>query len=316
MLRKLGVRTLVLLASVLAATVVDFLVMAVLPGSPARTALGFGATDQAVAELEAQMGLDRPKIVQYFSWLGGLLQGDFGTSFSSRQPIGPVLLDRFSVTLWLVLGGVLLSLIIAIPLGVLAAVRHRSVTGVLISGVSQVGVAVPAFLAGLLLVAFLALRWGWFPPNGYVVPATDFPGFLRHMALPWPALGLVQGAVLTRYVRSAVLDQMGQDYLRTARSKGLRPLQALLRHGLRNAAIPVLTVLGVQLVTLMIGAVVIERVFVIPGVGQMLTDAVGNRDLMTVQAIVIVLVVFALLVNFLVDVLYLVIDPRLRTANR
>lgn len=312
MLRRFGTRALVLLASALGASVLIFFVLSILPGDPARVALGFGATDESVAALRTQMGLDRPLVTQYLSWIGGILHGDFGLSFSSKQPIGPQLFDRFTVTLWLVIGGVVVAMLISVPLGVLAAVRHRKVSGVLISGLSQVGVAVPAFLAGMLLIALVAMRWNWLPPNGYVVPATDPGGFLKHMILPWLALGLVQGAVLTRYVRSAVLDEMGQDYLRTARSKGLRPMQALLRHGLRNASIPVITVLGVQLVTLMIGAVVIERVFVIPGVGSMLTDAVSNRDLMTVQGIVLVLVLFALVVSFLVDVAYTLIDPRLR----
>jgi peptide/nickel transport system permease protein len=312
MLRRFGTRALVLLASALGASVLIFFVLSILPGDPARVALGFGATDESVAALRTQMGLDRPLVTQYLSWIGGILHGDFGLSFSSKQPIGPQLFDRFTVTLWLVIGGVVVAMLISVPLGVLAAVRHRKVSGVLISGLSQLGVAVPAFLAGMLLIALVAMRWNWLPPNGYVVPATDPGGFLKHMILPWLALGLVQGAVLTRYVRSAVLDEMGQDYLRTARSKGLRPMQALLRHGLRNASIPVITVLGVQLVTLMIGAVVIERVFVIPGVGSMLTDAVSNRDLMTVQGIVLVLVLFALVVSFLVDVAYTLIDPRLR----
>ncbi|WP_029135922.1 ABC transporter permease [Nakamurella lactea] len=312
MLRRFGIRALVFVVSAFGASVLIFFVLSILPGDPARVALGFGATDESVAALRTEMGLDRPLITQYLSWIGGVLHGDFGRSFSSKLPIGPMLFDRFTVTLWLVLGGVVVALIISIPLGVLAAVRHRKVSGILISGLSQVGVAVPAFLAGMLLIALVAMRWKWLPPNGYVVPATDPGGFVKHMILPWLSLGLVQGAVLTRYVRSAVLDEMGQDYLRTARSKGLRPMQALLRHGLRNASIPVVTVLGVQLVTLMIGAVVIERVFVIPGVGSMLTDAVSNRDLMTVQGIVFVLVLFALLVSFLVDIAYTLIDPRLR----
>ncbi len=300
------------IASALAASVLIFLVLSALPGDPARVALGFGATDDSVAALRTEMGLDRSLATQYFSWLGGMLHGDFGRSLSSKLPIGPVLLDRFTVTLWLVLGGVVVALVLAIPLGVLAAVRHRKVSGVLISGISQVGVAIPAFLAGILLIAVVSMRWNLLPPNGYTVPADNFGSFLQHMILPWLALGIVQGAVLTRYVRSAVLDELGQDYLRTARSKGLRPLPALMRHGLRNAAIPVVTVLGVQLVTLMIGAVVIERVFVIPGVGSMLTDAVSNRDLTTVQGVVLLLVLFALLVSFLVDLTYTLIDPRLR----
>ncbi|MDQ6657652.1 MAG: ABC transporter permease [Actinomycetota bacterium] len=314
MIRRIGARALVFVASALVASLLIFLVLAVLPGDPARVALGFGATDRSVAALRTEMGLDRPLMTQYLSWIGGVLHGDFGRSFSSKLPIGPILIDRFTVTLWLVLGGTVVAVVIAVPLGVLAAVRHRKLSGTLISALSQVGVAVPAFLAGMLLIALVALRWNWLPANGYVVPATDPVGFVKHMVLPWLSLGLVQGAVLTRYVRSAVLDEMGQDYLRTARSKGLRPLQALWRHGLRNASIPVVTVLGVQLVTLMIGAVVIERVFVIPGVGSMLTDAVSNRDLITVQGIVLVLVLFALVVSFLVDVAYTLIDPRLRAG--
>lgn len=306
---------LVFIVSAVVASILIFLVLAVIPGDPARVQLGFGATEASVAALREQMGLNRPVPVQYLSWVGGLLQGDFGLSFTSKQPIGPILLDRFAVTLWLVIGGIVVALLIAVPLGVIAAVRHRRPSGIIISTVSQIGVAVPAFLAGILLILVVALKWGLLPADatGYVPPAQDPGQFVRIMLLPWLSLGIVQGAVLTRYVRSAVLDQMGQDYLRTARSKGLRPLQALTRHGLRNAAIPVVTVLGVQLVTLMIGAVVIERVFTIPGVGQMLTDAVKVRDLPTVQGIVLVLVVFALLVSFLVDVLYTAIDPRLRT---
>jgi peptide/nickel transport system permease protein len=312
--KRIGSRALVLIASALAASLLIFLVLSVLPGDPARVALGFGATDQSVAALRTEMGLDRSLPAQYLSWVGGVLHGDFGRSLSSKLPIGPVLFDRFTVTLWLVIGGVAVALVLAVPLGMLAAVRHRKLSGVLISGISQVGVAVPAFLAGILLIAVVSMRWNLLPPNGYTVPAVDVGGFVRHMILPWLALGVVQGAVLTRYVRSAVLDELGQDYLRTARSKGLMPMPALMRHGLRNAAIPVVTVLGVQLVTLMIGAVVIERVFVIPGVGSMLTDAVSNRDLTTVRGIVLVLVLFALAVSFLVDLAYTFIDPRLRAG--
>lgn len=309
-------RVAVLVVSALVASVIIFLIMSVLPGSPAQVALGTGATPDAVRDLEQQMGLDRPLPTQYVDWIAGVLHGDFGLSYTSRQPIGPQLLDRLTVTLWLVLGGMVVALVLAVPLGVIAALRNGRPTGLVISAVSQIGVAIPAFLAGMLLIALVGMRWNWLPPNGYVVPATDPGGFLRHMILPWLSLGLVQGAVLTRYVRSSVLDQLGQDYLRTARAKGMTATAALRRHGLRNASIPVLTVLGVQLVTLMIGAVVIERVFVIPGVGSMLSDAVSNRDLITVQGIVLVLVVFALLVGFLVDVLYTVIDPRLRVRAR
>lgn len=281
-------------------------------GDPARIALGTSATDASVAALRVQMGLARPLVSQYLSWAGGVVHGDFGTSFVSNALIGPQLVDRLSVTLWLVAGAMVIALLIALPLGLLSALWHRRPVGTVLSGVTQIGVAIPAFLVGILAVALFAVKLGWLPSGGYVVPATDPIGFLQHMVLPWLSLGLVQGAVLTRYVRSAVLDEMGQDYLRTARSKGLTPVQALLRHGLRNASIPILTVLGVQLVTILVGAVVIEQVFVIPGIGSWLVESVGNQDILQVQAIVMTLVAIALFVSFVIDVLYTVIDPRLR----
>jgi peptide/nickel transport system permease protein len=185
-----------------------------------------------------------------------------------------------------------------------------------LSAVSQVGVAVPAFLAGILLVTVFAVKLQWLPANGWTPPNEDPAQFLRQLVLPVLSLGLVQGAVLTRYVRSAILDVQREDYIRTARAKGLGSLQALRRHGFRNAAIPVVTVLALQLATLLIGAVVVERVFVIPGLGSLLLDQVANRDLIFVQDIVMLLVLAVLLVNFVVDLLYLVIDPRLKVATR
>ncbi len=283
--------------------------------SPAQTALGVDATPGSVQALCTQMGLDRALPVQYFDWLGGAVRGDFGVSYVTRAPIGPTLLDQLAVTMWLVLGSMVVALLIAVPLGMISALRNGRPIGYLLSGLSQVGVAVPAFLASILLVLVFAVRLGWLPANGYVVPATDPVAFLQHLVLPWVSLGVVQGAVLTRYVRSAVLDELGQDYLRTARAKGLTPFRALTRHGLRNASIPVVTVIGVNLVTVLVGAVIIERIFTIPGVGKGLADAAQRRDLLTVQAIVVVIVVIALFISFLVDVAYSLIDPRLRTRT-
>ena len=241
-----------------------------------------------------------------------MLHGDFGRSYVTRDAIGPQLLDRLGVTLWLVGAGMFVALVIAVPVGTFAAVRHRKPSGVTVSGLSQIGVAIPAFLAGIILVQIFAVQLRWLPSGGWTPPDQNLGEFLRGLVLPALSLGLVQGAVLTRYVRSAVLDTLGQDYLRTARSKGLLPGQALFRHGLRNASVPVVTVLGLQLATLLIGAVVVERVFVLPGLGSLLLDAVSSRDLLTVQGIVLVLVAGVLLVNFVVDVLYTVLDPRLR----
>jgi peptide/nickel transport system permease protein len=309
---KIARRVGILIVSVLVASVVVFLFMAVLPGDPAQVALGVNATPELVAKTRAEFGIDRPLVTQYADWIGGVLRGDFGRSYVTREAIGPQLLDRLGVTLWLVGSGMLVALAIAVPAGTFAAVRHRKASGTTVSGLSQIGVAIPAFLTGIVLVQIFAVQLRWLPSGGWTPPDQDAGEFLRGLILPALSLGLVQGAVLTRYVRSAVLETLGQDYLRTARSKGLMPGQALVRHGLRNASVPVVTVLGLQLATLLIGAVVVERVFVLPGLGSMLLDAVAARDLLTVQGIVLVLVVGVLLINFVVDVLYTVLDPRLR----
>ena len=311
-LLRLLIRTGVFVLSTVAASILVFGFMAVLPGDPAEVALGVNATPEALVRLRAEYGTDRPLVAQYLSWVGGLLHGDFGRSYVTHDLVGPQIADRLQVTLWLVGLGMVVSVALAVPLGALAAVWHRKASGVLLAGASQVGVAVPSFIAGLLLVDILAVRLRWLPSGGWTPPAEDPAAFARHLVLPVAALGLVQAAILTRYVRSAVLDVMREDYLRTARAKGLGPYRALLRHGLRNAAIPVVTVLGLQLATLLIGAIVVERVFVIPGLGSLLLDSVANRDLLAVQGVVMVLVLAVLLVNYAVDVLYTVLDPRLR----
>lgn len=311
LLQRVGI----LLGSLVVSSIIVFAFMAVLPGDPARVALGVNASEAAVEQMRAGFGLDRPLVVQYLDWVGGLVTLDPGISYITRAPIGPQVADRLQVTLWLVVTAMLIALVIAVPAGTLMAVRHRRVSGLVLSAVSQVGVAIPAFLAGILLITVFAVGLAWLPANGWTPPAEDPAMFLKQLVLPALSLGLVQGAVLTRYVRSAVLDVLREDYLRTARAKGLRPSQAMRRHGLRNAAVPVVTVLALQLATLLIGAVVVERVFVIPGLGSLLLDSVSNRDLVMVQDVVMILVVAVLLVNFLVDLLYLLIDPRLRTGH-
>jgi len=311
-LLRVLVRSGVFLASLIVSSVLVFWFLAGLPGDPARVALGVNATEEAVAALREEFGLNRPLVTQYVDWVGGMLAGDPGRSYVSKAQIGPQLADRLQVTLWLVGTATVIAVLIALPAGTLMAVRHGRLSGLLLAAMSQVGVAVPAFLAGILLVALFAVRLGWLPSGGWTPPVEDPLMFLQQLALPALALGLVQGAVLSRYVRSAVIDVLREDYLRTARAKGLTPFRALRRHGLRNAMVPVVTVLGLQLSTLLVGAVVVERVFVIPGVGNLLLSAVADRDLLLVQAVVMVLVVAVLVVTFVVDLLYAVIDPRLR----
>lgn len=296
------------LVTIWIASLLIFLLIRVIPGDPAAIALGITATPEAIAQLQTQLGTDRPLVAQYLSWIAGMITGDFGTSLSSGQDISPLILDRLQVSLILVGCSIVLSLLIAIPLGVLAARRG----GTVISTASQIGIAIPSFLAGILLVSVFAVGLGWLPANGWIPPDQDVGGFLQRLILPVLALTAVQASILTRYVRSAVVDVMGEDFMRTARSKGMSLGRALRVHGLRNAALPVLTVTGVQLTSLVIGAVVIEQVFVLPGIGSMLLESVSNRDLTAVQSIVMVLVVFTLVVNMVVDLLYQIIDPRIR----
>lgn len=316
MLLLLARRLLTLVVSLFVSSLLVFGFMQVLPGDPARVALGVNASEEAVARLRTDFGLDQPALGRYVEWVGALVRFDLGESYISRASIGPQIADRLQVTLWLVGTAMVIAVLIALPIGTLMAVRHRHASGLALSALSQIGIAIPSFLAGLLLITLFAVRLGWLPSGGWTPPIVDPWEFVRRLVLPALSLGLVQGAVLTRYVRSAVLDVMREDYVRTARAKGLRPGPALWRHGLRNASIPFVTVLALQLATLLIGAVVVERVFVIPGLGSLLLDAVANRDLVVVQNVVMLLVLAVLAVNMAVDVLYVLIDPRMKTGAR
>ncbi|WP_293770477.1 ABC transporter permease [uncultured Corynebacterium sp.] len=303
------------LGTLFVASVAIFLLMRIVPGNPARVALGVNATDDAVAELTTALGLDRPLATQYWEWITGLLRGDFGTSLSSQQDITPLVLDRAQVSLIIVSLAMLLALAGALPIGVWLARRNGTPAATAVTALTQVGIAVPSFLVGIVLAALFAVRFSLLPANGWTPPNAGFGFFLAHLVMPVISLALVQGAMLTRYVRSAILDVAEQDYIRTARALGASRTGAIYRHGLRNAALPVLTVAGLQLTTLIVGAVVIESVFVVPGLGTMLLDAVSVRDLTTVQTLVMLLVAFTLTVNLLIDVAYRLVDPRLKGAR-
>jgi peptide/nickel transport system permease protein len=309
--RRLGFLVLTLAV----ASVVIFAVCAWIPGDPATTLLGTQATPAAVHQLRHQLGTDRPLTAQYGSWIKSLFTGDLGTSYVTKLQVWPQIQPRLGVTFSLVLVGMVLALLIAVPVGIFAAVRHRQASGVVVSGLSQIGLALPAFWIGILLAFVFSVKLDILPPGGYVSFRQDPVEWLRHLVLPGISLALAQGAVLSRYVRGAVLDVMNEDYIRTARAGGATFAKALWRHGLRNAAIPVVTVLGLQLATLLIGAIVIESVFTMPGLGLMLLQAVGNRDLVLVEGTVMILVAAVLILNFLVDLLYLLIDPRLRSSR-
>jgi peptide/nickel transport system permease protein len=298
------------LATVWVSTLLVFLLLRVMPGDPATVALGIDATAEQLDAWREANGTTAPLWEQYLAWIGGVLSGDFGTSYVTHNAIGPAIAERAQVTLVLVALAMAVAVLIAVPLGTVAAMRHGKVSGGVVSGLSQIGVALPSFLVGMLLIATFAIQFRWLPSGGWQWG----PDFLRYAVLPVFALGSVQASILTRYVRSAVLEIQREDFLRTARSKGLTANAALVRHGLKNAAVPVLTVIGVQLAGLLVGAVVVERVFAIPGLGSYLVDAVANRDLLAVQGVVLLLVLAVIAINFLVDVAYTSIDPRMRRA--
>ena len=294
---------------------VVFAITMALPGDVAQTLLGTEATPEALAQLRAQMGLDRPWLVQYLDWMGGMLTGDFGVSHLSGDSVLSLIGPRLAVTLWLVGFAMVLSLLIAVPSGMLAALKRRSWQGVTVSASAQVGMAIPGFWGGILLVMVFAVWLRWLPANGYVPLLKNPASWAQHLILPVVTLSLVQAAILTRYVRSAFLEVLSEDYYRTARSVGWTPMRALLRHGLRNVAISLVTVLGLQVSAVLVGAIVVENVFTLPGLGSLLLTAVFQRDVMVVQGTVMFLVFAVLLLSAIVDLSYLLIDPRQRSGG-
>ena len=303
-----------LIVSLIIASILVFAVTNILPGDVAAVILGTNATPEALETLRHQLGLDQPGWLRYLQWVGGMLHSDFGTSLLSHSAVGPLIVQKLTVSGPLALASAVLALALALPLGVLAGVNYRRATGTLISVVSLVGIAVPAFWAGLLLATVFAIQLKLLPAGGFVDWSDNPLAAARALVLPSLALGLVQAAVLTRYIRSAIVEVQREDFIRTARAKGLTRWQALRHHGLRYAAIPVVTILGVQLTGLLVGAVVIENVFVLPGLGRLLFQSVGNRDLIVVQDLVMLLTTVVLVVNFLVDLSYRLLDPRIRST--
>ncbi|MBL7498485.1 ABC transporter permease [Frankia sp. CNm7] len=312
LLRRFGLLAL----SLLVASVLVFLLLRLLPGDVAQVIAGTRATPEQVERIRHELGVDRPLAEQYLSWLGGVLRGDFGTSALNGVSVSGQLGEKLTVTLPLVAGASLLAVLVGVPLGILAGSRHRSPAGHALSVAGQLGIAVPSFWVGLMLTTLVAVQWrllpaGGFPRDGWADPAAA----VRSLVLPVVTLALLQGAVLLRFARSATLEVLHADYIRTARAKGLTEGRALLRHGARNAALPVLSVLGLEFASLLLGAVVIENVFTLPGLGQMLIADVGNRDLVKVQGTVLLVTVAVLVIGFLVDLGHRLLDPRLREAR-
>jgi peptide/nickel transport system permease protein len=303
-----------LFLTLLAAALVVFVVLEILPGDPAAVMLGVQATPETLAALRAEYGLDQPAPTRFLQWIAGLVTGDLGISYTYRVPVGGLIAERLAVTVPLALIAIVLSTAIALPLGVFAAARHDRPADAAVMGFSQIGVAVPNFWFGLLLVLLFSITLGWAPSGG-------FPGWsaggaaLTALILPAISLALPQAAILARVTRSAVLDALGEDYVRTARAKGLTRAATLRHHVLRNALIPVITIMGLQFSFLLAGAIIIENVFYLPGLGRLVFQAISQRDLIVVRDVVVLLAAMVIIINFAVDMLYAVIDPRLRTRR-
>ncbi len=305
-------RTAIAIATLVLASLVVFAVLEIVPGDPARLMLGMNASAEQVEQLRTQMGLNDPLLLRYIHWAGGLLTLDFGRSLTYSVPVIDLVRERIAVSLPLALIALALSAAIAIPVGLYSASRRGHAGDTLAMGAAQIGVAIPNFWFALMLIYLFAV-WLW------LVPAGGFPGWsngawpaLRSLLLPAIALALPQAAILARVTRSALLDVLNEDYIRTARAKGIPYRAVLWRHALRNAMIPVLTILGLQFAFLLAGTIIIENVFYLPGLGRLVFQAITQRDLIVVESVVMLLVAAVIAVNLIVDLSYAVVDPRLR----
>jgi peptide/nickel transport system permease protein len=300
------------IVTLLVASMVVFGVLEILPGDPAQLMLGMNATPEALAAMRQQMGLDVPVPLRYVNWVGGLLVGDFGRSFTYSSPVIDLILERVVVSLPLALISLALSTAIAIPVGIFSAARRGKAGDTVSMGIAQLGVAVPNFWFALLLVYVFAVWLRLLPSGGFPGWGSGIWPGLKALILPAVALALPQAAILARVTRSAMLEVLGEDYIRTARAKGMPRRTVLWRHALRNAMIPVLTIMGLQFSFLLAGTIIIENVFYLPGLGRLVFQAITQRDLIVVEGVVILLVASVVLVNLVVDILYAVVDPRLR----
>jgi len=300
-----------LIVSLIVASIVIFAVVEVIPGDPAAFMLGVNARPDTIAALRAEMGLDQPLVGRYITWVTGMLQGDFGVSWTYKTPVSSLIADRIWVSLPLAIYALVLSTLVAFPAGIYAASRRGSAGDTAIMGATQLGVAIPNFWFAMILVLIFAINLRWFSAGGFPGWSDPFAA-LKALTLPAIALALPQAAILARVMRSSLLDMLGEDFIRTARAKGLTRRQALWRHALRNALIPVLTIIGLQFSFLLAGGIIIEQVFFLPGLGRLIFQAISARDLIVVESVVMLLVFTVIVVNFVVDLTYAAVDPRLR----
>ena len=305
-------RFLTALISLFLAAVLVFAALLAVPGDPAEIILGVNSSPQALAALRDQLGLNEPPVARFLGWLGGLLRGDFGESLNYQKPVRGLIADRLQVSVPLALCGMLVACLFALPLGIFAALRQGTWLDPLVIGFSQLGAAIPSFWLGLMLILLFGVEWGLLPTGGFVPWERSVTGALRSLALPTFALGLGQAAVITRMTRAALLETLRQDYIRTADAKGLAKRRVVLGHAMRNALVTLVTILGLSLSQLLVGAIVIEEVFALPGLGSLALKAIGTRDFPLLQAEVLLYAGVIVGLSFVVDLLYGVLDPRIR----
>jgi peptide/nickel transport system permease protein len=308
LLRRLFTTLLVMLG----VSFVVFMIIHFVPGDPVRIMLGLQADQAKIEKIRRQMGFDRPLLVQYGDWLWSALHGDLGQSFITGQSVTKAVAQRFPATLSLAAAALTIALIIALPAGTISALNVGSPLDYAAMFFSQVGVSIPDFWLGILLMLIFALALGWLPPSGYTSPTEDFGDWLQHLILPSMTVGLITASILTRFVRSAVLEVLHQNHVRTARAKGLAEQNIIIRHVLKNAAIPIVTIVGMQMASLLGGIIIVEVIFAWPGLGRLALDAVVRRDYPMVQGAVLIVALFFAVVNVIVDLLYAYLDPRVR----
>lgn len=316
MLQFLLRRVLAVLPVLFVVSLVVFLILRLAPGDPAAVIAGNSATNEDIAKIQVQLGLDRSIPVQYGIWMGNVFRGDLGFSYYLNKPVTELIAQRVEPTLSLAFGTVILALLIAVPLGTVAAWRMGGWLDRLLSGFSVAGFSVPVFVIGYLLIYLFAIRLEWLPVQGYKSisgPSAAGPwAWMRQLILPWMTLAMIYVALIARVTRASVSEALTEDYIRTARAKGISETAVLLRHALANAAVPIVTVVGIGIALLIGGVVVTETVYAIPGLGSLTVDAVLNRDFPVIQGLVLLFSVSYVLINLLVDLSYLVLDPRIR----
>lgn len=293
-------------------SIITFGVFQILPGDPVRTMLGTEADPTQIENLRSELGLDRPLYEQYADWMKGLLTGELGNSIRFSMPVKDLLFDRLPVTMSLALLTLTIVLLVSLPLGMFAARRQNKLSDVSLSTLTQIGMAVPSFWLGMMLILYVGMKFSFFKISGYIPWTQSISGALSTLVLPALTIAIPQIAVNFRYVRTAILEQMQLDYVRTIRSKGMSEQNVMYKHVLKNAMIPILTVFGLIMTEVVAGTIIVEQVFSLPGVGQLLITAISNRDFPLVQGIVMYITVAVVVINFIVDILYSVLDPRIR----